>query len=487
MSAQQAAVIFPYHPHGSARDLMLCKEPEVVLSGPAGTGKSRACLEKLHLCALKYNGMRGLIIRKTRESLSESGLVTFEEKVLPPESPLKLGPQRRMRQVYSYPNGSEVVVGGIDKASKIMSTEFDIIFVQEAIELTEDDWESLTTRLRNGKVPYQQMLADCNPSSNQHWLKKRAERGACLMLESRHEDNPALFDELSQEWTPAGLDYIAKLEALTGVRKLRLRHGIWAAAEGMVYEEVWDAKRHIVDRFDIPHEWTRYWAIDFGFTNPFVCQWWAEDPDGRLWRYREIYRTQRLVEDHARQMLETSGWRYDPETQTHTPIEGVEPEPLPKAVICDHDAEGRATLERHLGLETTPAYKSISEGIQAVAGRLRVAGDGKPRLFFLRDSLVERDPALEEKKKPCCTEEEVESYVWDTSKNQKKGEKPVERDNHGQDAKRYLVAYVDNIGEEGAKEPAAASVQPDGETSRDRLRNQRDWRLTSRMRSRWQG
>ena len=32
---------------------------------------------------MKYARMRGLVIRKTRESLSEAALVTFEEKVLP--------------------------------------------------------------------------------------------------------------------------------------------------------------------------------------------------------------------------------------------------------------------------------------------------------------------------------------------------------------------------------------------------------------------
>src|SRR4051794_38595855 len=100
-----------YRPFGSARSLMFDRSPEVVISGPAGTGKSRACIEKLHLCALNYPGMRGLIVRKTRESLTESALVTFEAKVLPEGSPIARGPQRRLRQAYHYPNGSEVVVG----------------------------------------------------------------------------------------------------------------------------------------------------------------------------------------------------------------------------------------------------------------------------------------------------------------------------------------------------------------------------------------
>jgi PBSX family phage terminase large subunit len=427
--------IFSYYPRGKARDLMLCKEPEVLLSGAAGTGKSRACLEKLNLCALKYNKMRGLIARKTRESLSESGLVTFEEKVLTPNDPIKLGAQRRMRQAYSYPNESEIIVGGLDKASKLMSTEYDVIYVQEATELTEDDWESLTTRLRNSVMPYQQIIADCNPASNSHWLKKRAERGGLELLESKHEDNPTLYDELTQTWTPAGAMYIAKLDALTGVRKTRLRHGIWAAAEGMVFEDVWNPSVHIINRFDVPKDWTRYWAVDFGYTNPFVWQEWAEDKDGRLYRIQEIYFTQRLVEDHAAKIKEVTV-----------------NSPRPAAVICDHDAEGRATLERHLGVETTAATKTVTEGLQAVAARMRVGGDEKPRVFFLRDSLVERDPKLEDKKKPCCTEEEIEGYVWDTSSNRKKGEEPVKADDHGCDATRYMVAekdLKDNVNIEG--------------------------------------
>ena len=55
-----------YGPRGGAKALFYCKDSEVLLAGPAGTGKSRAALEKLHLLALKYPGLRGLMVRKTR-------------------------------------------------------------------------------------------------------------------------------------------------------------------------------------------------------------------------------------------------------------------------------------------------------------------------------------------------------------------------------------------------------------------------------------
>src|SRR5207248_1407369 len=121
-------------------------------------------------------------------------------------------------------------------------------------------------------------------------------------------------------------------------------------------------------------------------------------------------------------------------------------EPKPRAIICDHDAEERATLERHLNMSTIGAYKAVSPGIQAVEARLRKAGDGRPRIFYLRESLVQMDPALADAHRPTCTEEEFECYVWDQANGQKRGEVPVKEYDHGCDMTRYLVAHVDKVG-----------------------------------------
>jgi phage terminase large subunit len=433
-------VIFIYRPLGAARELFRRRDPEVILSGPAGTGKSRGVLEKVHACAEKYPGSRLLIVRKTRASLTNTGLVTYEELVLPP------GNAQINYQGAQYPNGSVITFGGLDKASKIMSSEYDIVYVQEATELTEDDWEKLTTRLRWGKLPYQQILADCNPAQPTHWLKRRADAGRCLMLESRHEDNPRMWDRATNDWTAYGRSYITTLDALSGARYMRLRKGIWAAAEGMVYED-YDPAVHLIDRFDIPPQWPRAWVVDFGFTNPFVCQMWAHDPDGRMYRYREFYRTQRLVEDHC------------------ADIRAVckrENEPIPVVIICDHDAEDRATFAKHMGLATYGAYKAISPGIQAVQNRLKVAGDGKARLFLLRDSLVERDESLYARKLPVCTEDEIEAYCWPHNNSGKSGEVPVKENDHGMDCLRYIVAHGDKLAHDPANEKTVQVLNPVG-------------------------
>lgn len=420
------AVALDLELRGAAYSLFWCRDRQVVLSGPAGTGKTRAALEHVHNCMLSYPNARALLLRKTHASLTSTALVTYRNKVLHElDGVAFFGGSSAEPPQYRYPNGSRVMVGGLDNPQKIMSGEYDMIYVNEATDLVEDDFEKCDTRLRNNVMPWQQLIADCNPGPPNHWLKQRCDAGLTTMLESRHEDNPVYFNTTTRQWTEMGAAYVAALDRLTGVRKLRLRHGIWAAAEGMVYDE-YDPVVHLIDPFPIPATWKRYWAIDFGYTNPFVCQWWAEDGDGRLYRYRELYMSQRLVEDHARQIKSVS-----------------EGEPKPAAVICDHDAEGRATLERHLGINTVAARKVITDGIQALQARLRRANDGKPRLMLMRGATVEIDPVMVDKKMPTSTEGEIEAYVWDVTNGRKKGEVPVDENNHGLDPTRYVVMHVD--------------------------------------------
>ena len=296
--------------------------------------------------------------------------------------------------------------------------------------MTLDDWEKLITRAtgRAGNAPYAQIIGDCNPGPSNHWILQRAKTGALTFFESKHEDNPTLFDDAG-EITEQGKISIGVLDSLTGVRFHRLRHGRWVSAEGVIYES-WDRSVHLIPSFPIPPDWKRFRVVDFGYTNPMVVQWWALDGDGRLYRYRELYQTQLLVEDAAKEIKRLS----DGEKIT--------------ATICDHDAEDRATLERH-GIPTTAAKKSVKTGIEAVQMRLRKAGDGKPRIYFFVDALVDIDKRLVDAKKPYCTEQEIESYVWEPAgEGRAAKEEPKKVDDHGTDSCRYLVMHIDSGSDE---------------------------------------
>jgi len=436
---------------------------EVLIEGPKDTGKSRSVLEAINAACARYSGIRVLIARKTRASLSESIMVTLEEKVFSPaqRAHFRVGTrQRTARSSYQYPNGSTIVLAGLDEPTRLQSGEYDIVYIPEATEagVTERDVEMVSGLLRNSRLPWQLLVMDANPSFPAHWLNQRCNRGATERVLSRHTDNPSI--------TPARL---ARLDALTGVRRRRLRDGLWAAAEGMVYDG-WDPDRHLVARFTPPADWRRRWAVDFGFTNPFTWQGWVEDPDGRLYLYREIYHTRRIVSEHAKRILIAT-----------------EGDPAPADIVCDHDAEDRATLERaladgvwvrgpvggaeecapgdegarHLRLtkRTTAAFKAVRPGIEAVQERLKVAGDGKPRLMMMAGALLERDRSLDDPDsddppRPACLVEEVSSYVWDEGKD-----RPVKDADHGVDAARYLVARVDRI-DKGPRRAGGLKLSP---------------------------
>lgn len=407
--------------------------PEVVIHGPYGTGKTRGGLEHVHRLLLQNKGARWLLMRKTLTSLTNSALVTFREQVLQPGEARFFGGNKERSAAYEYRNGSVLVLGGMDKASKVLSTEYDGAYVVECNELTEGEWETIGGRLRHGRLPFQQLIGDCNPQGPQHWIKRREARGQLVLRGSTHRDNPGFHD--GRDWTERGAAYMARLDGtLTGIRRARNLEGRWVAAEGVIYEG-WNPEIHHIYRYQVPPLWPRYWSIDFGYVHPFVWGEWTIDPDGRLILVREIYRTGRIVADHCRTIKSLAPRR-------------------PVAIVTDHDAEDRATFEREMQMPTIPAYKAVSPGIQAVAARLRVAGDGRPRLMLMRDAVVEPDPVLIEGNRPHETAAEFDGYVWDTtSAGARQGERlykehPVKINDDGMDMVRYMVAHIDQIGRE---------------------------------------
>ncbi len=428
----------------------------VLCDGPLSTGKTRVLLEKMRECCLKYPGCRWLLARSFRKWLTNSALVTWEEKVVEAGvlQPDKI--HRSNRSEYRFKNGSIVVVAGLDDPQGVFSAEYDGAIIIEGIEVSQDTIEKVDGRLRFGKMPYQQLLMDCNPAHPTHHVKQMADAGWFHRLPMRHRDNPSLF-LADGTMTRRGAEYMARLDGLQGVRRRRLRDGEWCQSDGVVWEG-FDTAVHVIASFPIPSHWPRYWVIDFGHTNPSVLQWWAEDDDGRLYLYREIYMTKTRVSVLAELALKQVGaWN---ETTGRIAWESAT-EPRPTIVIADHDAGDRATFEHVTQLATQPAEKAVNAGIQDAADRFAMAEDGRPRMFVFADALChEPDANLTEQHKPFRTSDELPAYVWDPAA--KKGERPLKVDDRGCDALRYIARHLAN-GQTGPVEYGAdyASLQPE--------------------------
>jgi phage terminase large subunit len=412
---------------GAALEAQTITSQEWISAGPSETGKTFSTLWRLDTELRRTPNARAAIVRKVRADMTGTVLETWERVIAIRGGVSSYGGENVSH--YDYPNGARVYVGGMDRPGKVLSGERDFIYVNQAEELALEDWETLTTRAtgRGAVTDHPMLFGDCNPGPPTHWIKNRQ---SLRVLQSIHQDNPTLFDDAGKI-TMQGVRTMAVLNGLTGVRKARLLEGRWVAAEGTVYERFTRAA-HVVKRFGIPDTWRYVESIDLGFTNPFVWQLWAIDPDGRMYLTREIYRTKRLVQDHAGDILAARG-----------PI-------TIEATVSDHDAEDRATLERY-GVITAPAFKSVTVGIEAVQKRLELAEDGRPRLFVFEDALIERDEALALAKKPLCTTDEFEVYSWPKGADGRPvKEEPVKVFDHGMDATRYAVAYVDELGNSAA-------------------------------------
>ncbi|NMC34212.1 MAG: hypothetical protein GYA36_17395 [Veillonellaceae bacterium] len=391
-----------YTPHGAVLEFIYARDPEVIIAGPSETGKTLGACWKLHTIACKYPNAQLAIVRKVQASLYSTVCETLQNRVFGKTAPvMQYGGERPEK--YIYQNGSVIWLGGLDKESKVLSSERDIIYVNQAEELTESEWETLLTRTtgRANNLPYSMLMGDANPAGSRHWILQRANRGILRLIRSTHRDNPTLYDEFGN-LTERGERTMARLDALTGVRKRRLRDGEWASAEGAVYS-MFDQQRHVCTRdygeFD-------YWAlaVDEGFACPSVALLLGVDKDMRVHVYNEFYRRSTLPSDFVQHCLVV--------TREHQVC----------VAVCDAAAAGLIADLRAVRINAVPGPKGrIIDGIRLVQDML---ADDPPRLTV----------------SPLCVEtiNEFESYCW------RPGEVDVPLDmyDHTMDALRYFVSWL---------------------------------------------
>lgn len=398
-----------YRPKGNHRKLWVEPRPRrLLLSGPAGTGKTRAILELVHYYAQTYPGSRHLILRRYRTQCTESVLATFETFVVPGYSWVR-NQGRLNRHSYVLPNGSEIIIGGLDKPEGFRSMEFDTVYIGEATQISADQFWEVDARLRWPVMPFKQALMDCNPDSPNHWLYNACQRGDITMIPTTHADNPAVT-----------ADYLESLRALPGIKRKRLYEGLWVSAEGSIYPEF--GPDCIIEPFQVPDSWPRVVGVDFGYNNPTAAQWWAISPDDVAYLYREIYHTGLAPAQLGEMLMKYS-----------------QGEPVYK-YFTDHDATDRATLKM-MGITTMRADKAVLSGIEACARRMLPNDQGKRRLYLMRGALVRTDPALVLTGQPTCLADELPSYRW-ADPVQTTGlvrDQPHKHNDHACDAMRYAL------------------------------------------------
>jgi phage terminase large subunit len=98
--------------------------------------------------------------------------------------------------------------------------------------------------------------------------------------------------------------YLRRLDNLAENDRKALKFGDWDVLEGRYFTE-FTRDIHVVEPFEIPLHWRRYFALDFGLDG-FAGLWAAFDEQGRGWVYREANGEDLLISQAAGMILSMS-------------------------------------------------------------------------------------------------------------------------------------------------------------------------------------
>lgn len=456
---------------GGCREFMESTEHQVVLFGSTGSGKTFTCCYRLALRMIMYPGAKALLTRKSYTALVNSGVETWEvilrllgykigKKGGGPNTVYRLGESKPTEYVFPYAkrtdeNGrvyegeSRLVLASLSNVMDQLGAEYDYVYLNQPEQSTEEDWMFLAGRCngRRGHVPNPQLFGDPNPASMTHWLWKYGygkdplgnqlgEGDRWRLIKSTYHDNPLMWVHtggIDEKGFPNGYFtvegekmYSRLVESYNPTMAKRMIEGEWCDYEGLAFADVWSPARHVINdeqlaEYDIDETWDRYWAIDFGFDDPFTWSEFAKHPYKELYvNTKLIYMSQRTVIEHAASIRQaTIG------------------SPLPKLIVADRNPQEIALLSQALGMNIVSAKKHAGTRIAKVDVIYEMLKNNE--LQFYQDAAVEIDKRLLRDKKPIGFIEEVGNLRW---KENGINEDLVDGDDHQFDAMAYLFLQL---------------------------------------------
>ena len=306
---------------GPQSDFLASSEREVFYGGARGGGKSYAMLvDPLRYCDKQHH--RALLIRRTMPELRD--LINHSQQLYSKAYP---GAKwRDQEKEWRFPSGARIEFGyaeNLTDALRYQGQSYTWIGIDELPQYpTPDIYNFLRSSLRSvdPQIPVY-MRATGNPGNvGSLWVKE--------MFVDPSESNkrfnveiptPMGVKKISRKFIPAKLqdnpylkqtdDYYAMLASLPEVQKKQFLEGDWDAYESSSFPE-FNRQVHVIEPFDIPRNWMRFRAADWGYSSPACCLWFAVDYDNNLFVYRELYTKRNTADIFARKVLEMEDGEY---------------------------------------------------------------------------------------------------------------------------------------------------------------------------------
>lgn len=280
------------------------KADEVLYGGAAGGGKSFGQIIDAFLSALKYPGIKQLVLRTTFPELERSLIRTALEVI-----PNELIKYNKSNHKMQFNNGSLIEFGYLSSDSAVtqyQSAEYDIIRFDELTHFTEYQYRYMLSRVRGVNNFPKQIKSSTNPGQVGHkWVKDR-------FIDCMPPDTVTEFDGRTRVFIPAKVEdnkflmqsdpaYIKRLEAQDENTRKALLYGDWNIFEGQYFPEF---KRHIhvIEPFKLPNYYKRFRSLDYGLDTT-ACYWWAVNTEGRCFIYRELHEPNLTLSDAAKKII----------------------------------------------------------------------------------------------------------------------------------------------------------------------------------------
>lgn len=274
--------------------------------GARGGGKSYISRIKMVLLALYYPGIQILLLRRTLPELRENHINQLQTLLHCQSKTGRIAEYKESTKEFKFPNGSRIVLGYCDKENDVLQYQgqaYEVITMEEATLFTEFQFQALTESNRlsgNCEKPFKpRMYFTCNPGGVGHaWVKR-----LFIDRDYRGTENPDDYkfipcnvyeNKFLMEHDPG---YVKILENLPEDRRKAMLYGDWDVYDGQFFPE-FRRDIHVEEPFEIPNNWSRYIALDYGM-DMFAVLFFAVDPQGDVYAYQEIHKDNLIVSEAA--------------------------------------------------------------------------------------------------------------------------------------------------------------------------------------------